>query len=196
MVKDGRKDSIYPKKLSKVFKLWDQKLPVNALAELKKIQPKLEEADAAWSQRMEKFMLDTCAKDFAAAAKAIDDGYWFRGVELASPYLAKGTTYPEAEAVSVQLAALTEGKTYKFEMAGGKEFAKAEQLVKAGDYIGAVKAYKSAVKKGGSGHISAHALKAGQELIDNRNPGFKSTCPKCKGKTKSACSKHYKEMKM
>ncbi len=194
--KKARKDAIYPKKLSKVFKLWDQKQPVGALTELKKVMPKLAEGDAAWAQRMEKFMLETCAKDFDAADKAIAEGYWYRGVEIASPYLAKGSVYPAVDEIAAKLATLAEDDLYKAEMAGGKEFAKAEQLVKAMDFIGAVKAYKSAVKKGGDGKIAAHALAAGQELINNRNPGFKPTCPKCKYKKKSACAKHYKEMKM
>lgn len=194
--KEGRKDSIYPKKLSKVFKAWDKADRVKALVELKKLQPKLEGEDAAWATRMESFMLETCAKDFAASAAEIDAGYWYRGVQLVQPYLGKGSLYPELDKVSAKLAELKMDKNYASEIAGGEGVAKAEALVKQMAYADAVKAYKSAVKKGGESQISQHALAAGQELINNRNPGFKPTCPNCKGKTKSACSKHYEEMKM
>lgn len=194
--KKGRKDSIYPKKLSKVIKSLDKGANVKALNDLQAIKLKLEGEDLAWASRLETFLLNQCAKDFALSSEMIDKGFWYQGVNLAKPYLGKGSAYPMAAENEQRLLGLQENALYKKEMAGGEIYAEGQALETEKAYSDAFKAYKNAMKKGGDAEISKHARAAAQKLIDDRRPGYKPSCESCRRNKGSACGKHLEKVKL
>ncbi len=194
--KAGRKDSIYPKKLSKVVKAMNERQPAKALKTLRATKSKLKERDADWAERLDKFLLETSEKDFAAATKAIEAGYWYDAVELASPYLGKDSLFPGAEAAQMQLTKLEAEPLYDKEITGGKLFLEAQALGEAEEYTDAVKAYKSVYKKCAGTKIAEHARAAAKALVDAGKPGYKPTCDNCRKKKGSACPKHKENVKL
>ncbi|MGB0954128.1 MAG: hypothetical protein ACPG31_12980 [Planctomycetota bacterium] len=194
--KKARKDSIYPKKLSKVIKSLDKGQKVKALADLQALMLKLEGEDLAWAGRLEAYLLDKSAKDFAESEELIAKGYWHKGVSLAKPYLGKGSTYPMAEEKVARLAELEKDPLYKKEMAGGELYAEGQKLESEQEYSDAFKAYKAAMKKGSGSQIATHAHDAAAKLIEDRRPGYKPSCQTCKRNKGSACSKHLEKVKL
>lgn len=194
--KKGRKDSLYPKKLAKIVKSMNARESAKALKMLRAAKPKLKGRDADWAERLDTFMLSTSELDFAAATAAIEEGYWFKGTELMTPYLAKDSLFPGAETAQEQLTELSERPLYSKEILGGKLFLEAKKLAEAQEYSDAVKAYKSILKKCGEAEISKHARSAGQALIDAGQPGYKPSCERCRKRKQGACEKHAEEMKL
>jgi hypothetical protein len=195
-MKGATKGGPYPKKLSKAFKLMDQGRAIDAMAELEKVTPKLDEKDAAWAGRYKAYLMDQGAKAFAKATESIDQGFYFRATQLVDPYLGKVSPYDGAAEMEQRLLMLQEEKNYKKEISGGKLYAEAKELEGAKEYLEAVKTYRSAMKKGKGAKIEAHAYDAARALIEARKPGFKSSCERCDYKSQAACSKHYEEVKL
>ena len=194
--KKGSKDSVYPKKFSKVIKSYNKGDYVKAMLDLRKSFDKLEGDDAVWGQQFEQYLLDSSAKAFKAADKAIEGGFWMQGIALAEPYLKKGSPYPMVEETVAKFEALKEDKLYSKEISGGSSYIKAKGLEDAKEYVDAVKTYKSIMKKCAGTQIAVHAQAAGQKLIDDRRPGHKPTCPACQRAKGAACNKHHEEMKL
>lgn len=194
--KDGRTDSVYPKKLGKVIKAWNKGDKTKALQDLYKVMPKLEGADLDWASRMDDFMKNESAKAFQLSSEAMEAGYWFRGVELAQPYLGKGSEYPRVEETRAHLAMMQEKPGYSKEIKGGELFRDAQIMEREREYLEAVKTYKKIMKKSADTAIAGHAEMAATKLIDGYKPGFKSTCPKCDRKSHAACAKHRENVKL
>ncbi|MDP7061828.1 MAG: hypothetical protein QF489_02700 [Planctomycetota bacterium] len=194
--KKGSKDSIYPKKFSKVIKSYNKKEFVKAMLDLRKSLEKVEGDDLTWGKQFEQFLLDSSAKAFKAADQAIQDGFWLQGIEIAEPYLGKGSPYPMVEETVAKFESLKEDKLYSKEMSGGKLYAKAKGYEDAKEYVDAVKTYKSILKRCAGTQIATHAQTAGQKLIDDRRPGHKPNCPSCRRARGAACSKHHEEMEL
>jgi len=194
--KEGRQDSVYPKKLSKVVKSWNKGDKVKALLDLYKTMPKLEGDDLAWAGRMDTFMKNESAKAFEASAKAFEAGFWFQGVQLAQPYLGKGSEYPRVAETVSHLEMMKGRPGYAKEIKGGYLYQQAMALSAAGEYLDAFKTYKKVMKKSSDTAIAGHAETAARDLMDGYKPGYKSTCPNCDHKTDAACAKHREKVKI
>lgn len=194
--KKARKDSIYPKKLSKVIKSLDKGDKVKALNDLQALKVKLVDGDLAWAGRLETFLLEQSAKDFALSSEWIEKGFWYKGVSLAKPYLGKDSAYPMAAENEQRLLGLEEDPLYKKEMAGGELYAKGQKLETDKAYLDAFKAYKSGIKKAGDAKIAMHCREAAQKLIDDRRPGYKPGCDTCRRNKGAACAKHLEKVKL
>lgn len=194
--KKGSKDSVYPKKFSKVIKSYNKGDYIKSLLDLRKSMEKLEGDDLTWGQQFEQFLLDKSAKAFKAADKAIEDGFWMQGLTTAEPFLKKGSPFPNVEETNAKFEALKENKAYAKEMSGGKLYIKAKGYEDAKEYVDAVKTYKSIMKKCAGTEIARHAETAGQKLITDRRPGHKPSCPACRRAKGAACNKHHEEMKL
>lgn len=186
----------YPKKLSKAFKLMDQGRAVDAMAELEKVTPKLDEKDSAWAERYKNYLMDQGAKAFAAATESIDQGFYYRATQLVEPYFGKESPYDGVAEMEQRMLMLEGEGNYKKEISGGKLYAEAKELESAKEYLDAVKTYRSAMKKGKGAKIELHAYDAARALIEGRKPGYKSTCEKCDYKSQAACAKHFEEVKL
>ena len=194
--KEGRTDSLYPKKLSKIVKAMNDGDSAKALEMLRKGKAKFKDNDADWAERLDKFLIETSEKDFRAATAAIEQGYWHKGVQLATPYLGKDSLFPGAADAQAMLDKLEDEKLFSKEITGGELYQEAKALEDAKEYLDAVKTYKSILKKCGDTKIAEHALKAAQGLIDARKPGYKAQCPKCQANKGAACEKHLEEVKL
>jgi hypothetical protein len=194
--KDGKKGSLYPKKLSKIIKAMNEGDSAKALGMLRAGMAKFKDRDADWAKRLDAFLIETSEKDFLAANKAIELGYWHEGVELASKYLGKDSLFPGAVEAQAILDKLEDEKLYKKEIAGGKLYLEAKALADDGEYLEAVKGYKAILKKCGDTNIANHARAAAQGLIDGRKPGYKAQCPKCRANKGAACEKHLEKVKL
>jgi hypothetical protein len=194
--KAGKTDSLYPKKLSKIVKAMNEGDSAKALAMLRKGKAKFKDNDADWAERLDKFLIETSEKDFLAAAAAIDKGYLYKGVQLASPYLGKDSLFPGAVDAQTMLDKLEDGKLYSKEITGGKLYQEAKAFEDAKEYLEAVKTYKSILKKCGDTQIADHAMTAAKGLISARKPGYKPQCPKCQVNKGAACEKHLEKVKL
>ena len=194
--KEGRTDSVYPKKLGKVIKAWNGGDRTKALTELYKTMPKLEGTDLDWAGRLDSFMKDESAKAFQLSSEAMEAGFWFRGMQLAKPYLGKGSEYPRVEETLAHLALMQEKPGYSKEIKGGELYEEAQVLERNHEYSEAVSVYKKIMKKSADTAIAGHAEKAARDLVNAYKPGFKSTCPKCDRKTHAACAKHRENVKL
>ena len=194
--KKGRKDSVYPKKFSKVIKSVNKKDYVKALNDLRKTLEKLEGEDAAWGKRLEKSLIDGSQRAFASSATAVTEGFWQKGLAIAEPYLGKGSGYPMVEETLAKFEELKTNKLYAKEMSGGSLYMKAKGMERTYEYVDAVKTYKSIMKKCAGTQIAVHAQEAGQKLITDRRPGHKPSCPACQRAKGAACNKHHEEMKL
>jgi len=194
--KEGRTDSVYPKKLGKVIKAWNGGDKTKALQELYKVMPKLEGSDLDWAGRLDGFMKNESAKAFQLSSEAIQDGFWFRGMQLAQPYLGKGSEYPRVVETRAHLAMMQEKPSYSKEIKGGELFRDAQIMERNQEYLEAVKTYKKIMKKSAETAIAGHAEMAAMKLIDAYKPGYKSTCPNCDRKTHAACAKHRENVKL
>jgi hypothetical protein len=194
--KKASKKSVYPKKLSKVIKSMKKGEPIAAMLEVQKLKAKLSGPDASWATRFEKSLQTDCELAFAKADKAIEDGRWLAGIQMASPYLGKKSPFEGAPETGAKLEELKADKSYADEIAGGELFAKAKQHEAAKEYSDAVKVYKSILNKYDETKISAHALSSAEKLIEDRKPGFKDSCPNCRKNGGAACAKHHEKMKL
>jgi len=194
--KGARQDGVYPKKLSKVVKSWNKGDKVKALSDLYKTMPKLEAADLDWAGRLGTFMKGESAKAFEASAQALQAGYWLRGVQLAQPYLGKGSEYPRVAETQAHLTMMQEKPGYSKEIKGGELFQEAKDLASSREYLDAFKTYKKVMKKAADTAIAGHAEAAARELMDGYKPGFKSSCSNCNHKTDAACAKHRAKVKL
>ncbi|MDA0666413.1 MAG: hypothetical protein O3A95_07295 [Planctomycetota bacterium] len=195
-LKEGRSDSVYPKNLSKVIKTWNGGDRTKALSELYKTMPKLEGSDLEWAGRLDGFMKDESAKAFQLSSEAMEAGFWFRGLQLAQPYLGKGSEYPRVDETRSHLALMQENPGYAKEVKGGELYEEAKLLERNMEYSEAVKVYKKIMKKSADTAIAGHAETAAKSLIDGYKPGFSATCPKCDAKSHAACAKHRETVKL
>jgi hypothetical protein len=194
--KVGSKSSIYPKKLSKIFKAMDKGDSAKALEMLRSGMEKFEGRDLDWAKRLDTFLIESSERAFKAAEGAIEEGYWFKALGLVQPYLGKDSPFPGAADAALRFEKLEGEELYSKEIAGGKLFAEAKALEGEGLYLEAAKAYKSVLKKCKETKISDHAHKAVQALIDAKKPGFKDGCRKCELNKGAACEKHHVEVKL
>ena len=194
--KDGKTDSLYPKKLSKIVKAMNDGESAKALEMLRKGKAKFKDNDADWAERLDKFLIETSEKDFLAASAAIEQGFWHKGVMLATPYLGKDSLFPGAADAQAMLDKLGDEKLFSKEITGGKLYQEAKAFEDAKEYLEAVNAYRSVLKKCSDTKIAEHARKAAQVLIDGRKPGYKPQCPKCQANKGAACEKHLEEVKL
>lgn len=195
-MKSATKGGPYPKKLAKAFKHMDGGDAVAAWAEVEKVKPKLDEKDAAWAGRYQTYLKDQGVKAFVAAEASIEAGFWYRAEQEAGSFLGKESPYDRAAEMQARFEGLKESKTYRKEISGGKLYAEGRELEGRKEYLEACKAYRSAMKKGKGGLIEQHAYDAARALLDDRKPGYKSTCPKCDHKNTAACSKHFEDLKL
>ncbi len=194
--KAGRKDSLYPKALSKVIKSMNDGDAVKALKLLRAGMPKYKEGDADWAKRLDTFLLEKSVTDVAAGTAAIESGFWHNGVELMMPYLGKDSLFPVAEEAQATLDKLETEELFAKEIQGGKLYLEAKKLEEEQEYTDAVKVYSTIIKKCDDAKIAGHARTAGQALIDARRPGYKSSCEKCQKGKGTACEKHHEDVKL
>jgi hypothetical protein len=194
--KAGRSDSMYPKKLGKVIKAWNGGERTKALSELYKSMPKLEGSDLDWAGRWDGFMKNESAKAFQRSSEMIEAGFWFRGLQLAQPYLGKDSEYPRVDETRSHLAMMQEEPGYAKEIKGGELYVEAQLLERQREYLEAFKVYKKIMKKSADTAIAGHAEAAAKSLIDGYKPGFKETCPKCDRRSHAACEKHRENVKL
>lgn len=194
--KGAKKTSVYPKALSKVFKSLKKGDLVKAMLDLQTLQEKLEGEDAAWAGRLEISLMGQCAKAFTSCSEFIEQGFWYKGMELAQPYLGKGSPYSSVAETRALLESLQEKDLYSKELAGGELYLKAQNFERSKEYSDAVKTYISITKKCADSQIAGHALSAAQQLIDERRPGYKDSCEICRKNKGAACSKHLEQIKL
>ncbi|MHC4823405.1 MAG: hypothetical protein ACYTEP_05225 [Planctomycetota bacterium] len=194
--KTARKDSVYPKKLGKIIKAMNKGDQVKALADLRKLKPKLEGRDLAWATNLEGFMLGASAKAFDMSASVIEAGFWYEGVAMVEPYLQKGSLFPRIDETRAQLEYLKAKPLYKKEMKGGEIYAEGQDLEVQKLYLEAFNAYKSVLKKAAGTQIAEHARVAAQKLMEDRRPGYKASCQTCYRNKGSACAKHLEKVKL
>jgi hypothetical protein len=83
------------------------------------------------------------------------------------------------------------------EMKGGEMYSAAIAKEDSNEYLDAVNALKDVIKKSEGTKIAEVARKHAQDIIDHGMVGYSPTCPKCnEGKTKKACAKHAKPVKL
>lgn len=193
---EGRKDSLYPKKLSKIVKAMNAGESAKALGLLRAGMAKFKDIDLDWANRLDAFLIETSVKDIAAASAAIEAGFWNKAVQIATPYLGKDSLFPCAADAQAMLDKLSEEKLFSKEILGGKLFEEAKSLEDAKEYSEAFKGYKSVLKRCGDTNISEHARTAAQALIDGHKPGYNSNCPKCSANKGAACEKHLESVKL
>lgn len=194
---EAEKGSVYPKKLKKVRALMQKGENAKALAEVIKLEEKgLEGEDAAWAERIRKYMVGTCDRHFEKAKLAADEGRIYEGVTLVQDYADKKSPFPQAEAIGAWLLELEADENFKYAMAGGELYAEAQALEKAGEYVEAFKTYDKAISKAKDARIGALAREAALLLVSERHTGFKDSCPNCDGKVKAACEKHFEELSL
>lgn len=193
----AEKGSVYPKKLKKVRALMQDGEYAKALAEVQKLEEKgLEGEDAAWAARIREYMVGTADRHFEKAKAAVASGFVYQGVTLVQGYVAKDSPFPQAEAIGAWVAELEADELFKKEMAGGELYAEGQALAKAGEYVEAFKAYKKAISKGKDAKIEQRARDAALLLVSERHTGFRDGCPNCDARAKSACAKHFEELKL
>lgn len=194
--KGAKKTSVYPQALSKVFKSIKKGSMVKAMLDLQSLQEKLEGEDAAWAGRLEISLMGQCAKAFTSCSQAIEQGFWYKGMELAKPYLGKDSPYSGVAETMALLEGLQSKEFYSKELAGGELFLKAQNFERDKEYSDAVKTYISITKKCADAQIAEHARSAAQQLIDERRPGYKDSCETCHKNKGAACSKHLEKIKL
>ena len=194
--KKARKDSVYPKKLSKVIKSLNKGDQVKALADLRKLTPKLEGRDLSWADSLEQYLLSSCAKAFEQSMVEIEAGFWHKGQAMVEPYLKKGSLFPRVEETRAYLTSMQEKPLFKKEMMGGELYAEGQDLEVQKSYLEAFNAYKSVLKKAPGTQIAEHARVAAERLMEERRPGYKDSCETCRRNKGSACAKHLAKVKL
>lgn len=196
-LKSADKGSVYPKKLKKVRGLMQSGDFSKALTELRKMQEKgLEGRDKVWAERLGAYMEQCCDRDFAKAKEAVEGGRVYDAVTVMTGYIGKASPFPQALKVSEWLVAMEEDPNYKKEMAGGALYAEGVALESQDLFVDAFKIYKKAAKKGKGARIEQVAIDAAGVLLMERHTGYKASCPSCTKSTKSACAKHFEDLKL
>lgn len=189
------KGSIWPAKLAKAVgfvRVGD--LP-KAHAELAKLGDGLGPEEQKARESLQAHVTATLTGEIARARKLVEEGRVAAAVAAVEPIAKAEPEVPasaDAKALLAELAALP---TYKLELSGGEAYAEAEALEQEREYLDAVDAYKSVVKKAPGTKIAGLAKARVEDLVRRGLPGYSKNCLKCRQATK-ACEKHAKPVKL
>jgi len=197
-MKAAKPGSMWPKKLAGAAKLLRDGKVGEAWAELQSLKTAggLEEREKAVHEKFSAYVTDVSASAVKDAEEQYKKGLVYVAVQKVTGI---ANANPELPATADAKKLLTEIQAmpgYAAEMKGGELFAKARALEENEDYLGAFNAFKDVMKKAEGTKIADVAKQKAESLMQRGMPGYEPACEKCDDKTKKACAKHAKPVKL
>ncbi|HED64741.1 MAG TPA: hypothetical protein ENJ09_04210 [Planctomycetes bacterium] len=196
---DAEKRPLFPKALAKArAKMRDGHFAdaygrVRALLEA----DKLAGDDRAFAEGLRTYLEDlakTALDDSQQLAKA---GKIYAAVRNVAGFENANPPFPVSESIQSMLDELSQLPNYKKELAGGEKFAEAEALEAEAEYADAFKAYRTIWKKYAGTRIGELAHERAADIQGKGQPGWNANCDVCRrSRTRSACPKHAKKVKL
>jgi hypothetical protein len=192
----SKKESLWPKSLSKVTKLMMGE-PIKAYGELKKLI-----ADgkvvAQEKPHVDGFVayLEGQAQSSLVEARAFSEkGQILKAVRKIEAYSLAQPQFPSSADSATLLKELQALPDFKKEVAGGEAYLAAEQLEKDKEFLEAFEGFKSVSKKFGGTKIADNARAQAERIKNDGLAGMESDCENCY-RAKRACEKHKKDVKL